>query len=131
MTRHDHHPSGRSTGSAHERLIRKLQSTSQLSADEAEALRRLTLTIRTLPDDKDIVVDGERPSDCCLVVEGFLFRHKMNPSGARQIMSLHVAGDIPDLQSLHLKVMDHGLGGLSESKVAFIPHTAFHDLVRR
>jgi CRP-like cAMP-binding protein len=37
-------------------------------------------------------------------------------------MSFHIPGDIPDLQSLHLEVMDHNLGTVVASKVAFIPH---------
>jgi CRP-like cAMP-binding protein len=38
---------------------------------------------------------------------------------------------LPDLQSLHLEVMDHSLGVLAPSTVAFIPHAAIHDLVER
>jgi hypothetical protein len=37
-------------------------------------------------------------------------------------MSFHIAGDIPDLQSLHLDVMDHDLGMLRAGKVTFIPN---------
>jgi CRP-like cAMP-binding protein len=37
-------------------------------------------------------------------------------------MSFHISGDVPDLQSLHLHVMDHDLGMLQAGKVAFIPH---------
>ena len=39
-------------------------------------------------------------------------------------MSFHIPGDIPDLQSLHLEVMDHSLATVVPSKVAFIPHEA-------
>jgi hypothetical protein len=41
-------------------------------------------------------------------------------NGQRQIFSFHIAGDIPDLQSLHLKTMDHNLGTLVQSTVAFV-----------
>lgn len=53
------------------------------------------------------------------------------PDGTRQISSLHVPGDIPDLQSLHLDVMDHSLAAMEPSTVAFIPHAAIRDLTER
>ncbi len=46
----------------------------------------------------------------------------MTPNGKRQIFSFHIPGDIPDMQSIHLSVMDHTLGTICASKVAFIPH---------
>jgi hypothetical protein len=36
----------------------------------------------------------------------------------RQILSFHIAGDIPDLQSLHIDVMDHSLATLAPSSLA-------------
>jgi CRP-like cAMP-binding protein len=45
-------------------------------------------------------------------------------------MSFHIPGDIPDLQSIHLTVMDHSLGTLTRSKVAFIPHHSVRNLTR-
>src|SRR3954468_22800427 len=55
-------------------------------------------------------------------LEGWLCRHKITLGGARQIFSFHIAGDIPDLQSLHLKTMDHTLSTVTPSTVAFIQH---------
>lgn len=50
-------------------------------------------------------------------------RKKLSDKGKRQIFSFHLAGDVPDLQSLHLSVMDHSLMTLAPSKLAaFIPH---------
>jgi CRP-like cAMP-binding protein len=52
----------------------------------------------------------------------------MTPDGKRQIISFHVPGDIPDLQSLHIDVMDHNLATIVASKVALIPHEAVRKL---
>jgi CRP-like cAMP-binding protein len=71
------------------------------------------------------------PSECCLIVDGFACRYKLLQDGKRQIMSYHISGDIPDLQSLHLDVMDHSLGTLAPSKIAFIKHDHLHELNRR
>jgi hypothetical protein len=48
---------------------------------------------------------GERPSECCLIVESFGCRYGLTAEGKRQIMSFHIPGDTPDLQSIHLRVM--------------------------
>lgn len=117
------------TGSWHERLIAKLQSIASLSGEEAEALRGLPVTITSVNDHDVVAREGDRPSRCCLLVDGFLCRYKAMPHGRRQITSFHVPGDMPDLQGLHLAVMDHSLGALAPSTVAFIPHSALVELV--
>jgi CRP-like cAMP-binding protein len=109
-------------------LVQKLESIAVLSKREEEAIRALPLTVKEIGADQDIVRDGDRPSQCCVVVEGFLCRYKQLPDGTRQIHSIHVPGDMPDLQSLHLKVMDHGLSALTPSKIALIPHEALRQL---
>jgi CRP-like cAMP-binding protein len=111
-------------------LARKLESIVTLGDEEREAVLRLFVTVRTLRADQDIVRDQDRPSQCCLILDGFAFRYKMLGEGKRQILSFHIPGDIPDLQSLHLEVMDHSLGTLTETKVAFIPHDVVRAFVR-
>ena len=97
-------------------LVRKLESQIVLSDAEKDALQSLSGTVKTLEADQDIVREGERPSTCCLVLDGFVHRYKMTETGKRQILSFHISGDIPDLQSLHLEVMDHSLGTLAEAR---------------
>lgn len=112
----------------HDRLMRKLESIIDLTEEDEKALLRLPLRVKLVGADQDIVREGDRPSECCLVLEGFVCRYKILPSGRRQIMSFHTPGDIPDLQSLHLHVMDHSVGTLVPSRVAFIPHPDIQDL---
>ena len=111
-------------------LVRKLESQIVLSDAEKDALQSLSGTVKTLEADQDIVREGERPSTCCLVLDGFVHRYKMTETGKRQILSFHISGDIPDLQSLHLEVMDHSLGTLARSTLAFLPHDTVRDLIR-
>jgi CRP-like cAMP-binding protein len=103
-------------------LIRRLESVAPVSDEERRAIAALPITVRDLRADQDIVRDQDRPSQCCVILEGFACRYKLLPGGRRQIVSFHIPGDIPDLQSLHLEVMDHNLGTVVASKVAFIPH---------
>jgi CRP-like cAMP-binding protein len=112
-------------------LIRKLESIADLTVEEKQALLELPMTIKKIGPDEDIVRDGDRPSECCLLVTGFACRYKLTQEGKRQIMSFHIPGDIPDLQSLFLDVMDHSLGTLVASTVGMIPHEHIYDLTRR
>jgi CRP-like cAMP-binding protein len=112
-------------------LVRRLESIADLSREERQALRSLPVRIRTLKAGQDIVHDGDQPTQCCLVVEGWAFRYKLVGAGQRQILSFHVPGDMPDLLSLHLHTMDHSLATLTEATVAFISHDIVHDLIAR
>jgi len=105
-----------------EPLIRRLESIAPVSDEERQAIAALPITVRDLRADQDILRDQDRPSQCCVILEGFACRYKLLPGGRRQIVSFHIPGDIPDLQSLHLEIMDHNLGTVVPSKVAFIPH---------
>ena len=113
------------------RLIRKLESITDLSEDEKRAIHELPMNVKNLAADTDIVREGDRPPECCLILDGFACRYKLVGDGYRQIMAFHIPGDIPDLLSLHLKVMDHSLGTLVPSKVAVIGHDSLRDLMQR
>ena len=110
-------------------LVRRLESIGPLTAAEREAVADLPVAIRTLPPRCPIVREGERPGQCCVVLQGWLCRSNVLSSGKRQIHSLHIAGDMPDLQSLHLPVMDHNLDTLTPALVAAIPHEALRELL--
>ncbi|KAB1080591.1 Crp/Fnr family transcriptional regulator [Methylobacterium soli] len=112
-------------------LVRKLESVAPLSHDERQAIQSLPVMTRILQPGQDIVRDGGQPSQCCLVLDGWTARYKLLSEGRRQILSFHIPGDIPDLQSLHLAVMDHSLCSMTVSTVAFIPHESLRDLTAR
>jgi CRP-like cAMP-binding protein len=109
-------------------LVRKLDSIARSSEAERTAVQNLPITVKHIQADQDIVHEGDQPSSCCILVEGFLFLYKTLPHGARQILSFHVPGDIADLQSLHLPVLDHGLAAATDSTVAFISHAPLREL---
>jgi CRP-like cAMP-binding protein len=114
-----------------EALIRRLRSVSALDDEDDRAVRSLPHTVRRYPANQPIVRDGDKPSECCLIMEGFCLRSKTTLHGHTQILSFHVPGDIPDLESLHLHIMDHDLVTLTECTLSFISHTALRDLTRR
>jgi CRP-like cAMP-binding protein len=112
-------------------MIRKLESIFALSDEERHALTSLPVQVVAFRPDQDIVRIGDRPSQSCLLLEGFTCVYKLTAEGKRQIVAFHVPGDIPDLQSLHLKVMDNSLATVSPCTLGFIPHEALYDLCNR
>lgn len=103
-------------------LVKKLEAASELSQSEEHTIEALPALQRSWPAGHDIVREGDQPDKCVLIVKGWACRYKTTAQGKRQIVSLHLPGDIPDLQSLFLPSMDHTLGALSGVEVAFIPH---------
>src|SRR5215211_7192452 len=91
-------------------LIRKLESVFTLTDDERQ---------------------GDHPSRSCLLLSGFACVYKMTAQGKRQIVSFVIAGDIPDLQSLHLKVLDNSVSTISPCRVGFITHDDLRSICER
>jgi CRP-like cAMP-binding protein len=110
-------------------LIRKLESIVELTSEEREALGRLPIMPRDLRADQDFAQEGDQPSHCCLLIEGFLFRYKLAGGDRRQILAFHIPGEVPDLQSLFLKTLDHSLAALTPSRVGLIPHADLYRLI--
>jgi CRP-like cAMP-binding protein len=103
-------------------FIRKLEQLFPLSSEEKDVLESSCSRILEFRADKDIVREGDQPSDSNLLLEGFVFRYKILQDGKRQIFSFHVPGDVFDAQSFLLETMDHNVATLTPCKVALIPH---------
>src|SRR3712207_2269333 len=113
-----------------EMLMRKLDSIADLSDEDRQTLSSLALRVTDLQPDEDVLGDGEVPRACCLLIEGFMHRYKLLPDGRRQILAFHTPGDIPDLQSLALNIMDHSVAALVRCKVAYISHDSLWTVMR-
>lgn len=103
-------------------LLTKLALSNHLDGADVQAIQRLPIRTREVKARHVIVADGDRSTECSLLAEGFAFRSKTTPDGERQTVSMHIPGEIPDLQSLHLNVMDHDLIALTPCVIGFISH---------
>jgi CRP-like cAMP-binding protein len=112
-------------------LIRRLRISSAIAEEDVREIEALPISVREYPAETPVVRDGERASECCLIADGFCARSKTIASGKRQILSLHIPGEIPDLMSLFLHVMDHDLSTLTPATLGFISHEALQKLFRR
>ena len=112
-------------------LIRKLESIFRLTDDERQALEALPMQIVAFKENQDIVRVGDRPSRSCLILSGLTCTYKLTGDGKRQIQAFNIPGDTPDLQSLHLQVLDNSLGTITPCSVGFISHEALSKLCER
>lgn len=109
-------------------FVRALQQYDVLTPDEIQLLEALPLKERSYQRSEEIVAEGERPAQSCLLLEGFAARTQFLENGRRQITAVHIAGDFVDLHSLLLKRMDHGVMAFGPCRVAFITHAALRQV---
>jgi len=102
-----------------------------LSGEEREALQAAFTRTAQFPADVDIVSDGDRPSDCNLLLEGLVCRYKLLADGKRQILAFQFPGDIFDAQSFILQKLDHSIGTLTPCRVAVLPHATMLAITER
>jgi CRP-like cAMP-binding protein len=112
-------------------LIRKMESVFTLTDNERQALETLPMQVMVIKDNQDIVRIGDSPSRSCLLLSGFACTYKVTVRGKRQIVSFSIAGDIPDLQSLHLKVLDNSISTITTCRVGFITHQDLREICER
>ncbi len=110
-------------------LIRRLGGAKRLTGADERAIRGLPIAIRTFKPNQVMVHEGDPSPNCCIVLDGWTCCYQILAEGRRQIFSLHVPGEMPDLQSLHLPEPDFGMGALTAARVAFVPHTAVRALM--
>lgn len=103
-------------------LFRKLQQHSELSTRECRALAKLRPVVTSAAAGTDLVRQGDKPDHSIFLLRGMLARYHTLAGGERQYLALHIAGDLPDLQSLFLGIMDHSLVALNDVQVAWLRH---------
>jgi len=113
-----------------EPLLKRLRLTTDISTEEEEAVLRLPVTVRQLRGGETIVRTGDKPTVCCLIIDGFVHRSKIVAEDRRQILAFHQPGDIPDLLSLFLHVLDHDIITLGDCVLGFIPHDPLRAMIR-
>jgi CRP-like cAMP-binding protein len=119
---------GGASHSTLEPLVRKLLTLARLSDEDQAAILALPVSSRKLEKHGFVVREGDKPTHCCLLVSGFAIRTKIVGDGARQIVNIHIGGDMLDLQNSMLGVADHNVQALTPIEAAFIPREALVEL---
>ena len=110
-------------------FLNKLRKDYDLCDGEVQAWFNLPFHLREYGENSDLMRQGDRPSQCCLIVDGLACRFKVVTHGSRQIISIHIPHDMPDLQGLYLAHSDYYVGTLARSTVAFVPHEPIKEVI--
>jgi CRP-like cAMP-binding protein len=102
-------------------MFQKLSYWHDLDEGDEEAILNLPYRTKRIERQGYIIRERETTTHSCLLLSGFAIRHKIVLDGARQIVAIHLKGDIVDLQNSFLTTADHSVQVLTESEVAFIP----------
>lgn len=110
-------------------MVQKYQRRAHLEPDDVDALRALPFRTQTIEASRYIVREGTRPAHSALILDGLAFRQKLTPDGARQIVSVQIAGDFVDLEGSLLRTADHNVQALTRCEVATVVSEAILDIV--
>lgn len=109
-------------------MLRKLRLWAALNAADEEALLSLPHTIVALEKQRALITEGDVAAHCWVILSGYCIRYKIVGDGGRQILSIHMKGDLVDLQNALLGVADHGVQALTDCQMAKIPIEAIRQL---
>jgi len=109
-------------------VVRKLSRWAPLSSDDIAAIMSLPFIERELELGQYVVWDGDRPHYCGMLLSGFAYRHKLAGDGGRQILSIHMKGDLVDLQNSLLGTADHNVQMLTHGRLALVPIEAIRKI---
>ncbi|ESX45869.1 Crp/Fnr family transcriptional regulator [Mesorhizobium sp. C416B] len=112
-------------------LTAKFHRAFTLTSGERQALDAVRIRIVAIGANQNLVREGDQPSRCIMVLAGLASTSKVTGDGKRQVTAYHVPGDMPDLLSLHLDLLDSDVRTVSACSVGFIDHSAIRLLCER
>jgi CRP-like cAMP-binding protein len=107
-----------------EPMVRKLGYWVELDADDRSAILDLPFTVKPVERHQYVIREHDIATHAGVLLSGYAVRTRTLASGARQILSVHIKGDLVDLQNSLLEYADHSVQMLTAGKVALIPREA-------
>jgi CRP-like cAMP-binding protein len=108
-------------------FLNRLTSRSVLSDLEKQAILALPFETKFVPANHDLVRLSEHVDHTCFIAEGLVARFDQNALGKRQITSLYIAGDMPDLLSVVQPKATSALFAVTGTTVLRIRHRALRE----
>ena len=102
-------------------MVRKLDYWGGLTAEDCAAIRALPHRVKMLERCDYVIREGDRAEYSCVLLSGYAIRQKIVGSGQRQIMAIHMKGELIDLQNSLLLIADHSLQMLTAGQIAMVP----------
>jgi len=111
-------------------FLLNLERRDRLSDAERRIVETISQRTRRVPAKRDIVREGDRPTESCLVLSGFSARYNVLNDGRRQITAIHIPGEFVDLHSLLLARLDHSVVAVTDCVVATVSHDYLRELTQ-
>ena len=109
-------------------LLNIFSKAGRLDARDAAAIADLPSREILIKRDMDVSPDGET---VFVLLEGWVCGYKLLGDGERQICSIHIAGDVPDLRRLLLMSSDLEYRTLSHCRIGLVPAQLLRDFFGR
>jgi CRP-like cAMP-binding protein len=110
--------------------LEQLEFFGAFADEDRRAVLGLPHRLRRVDAGSYLVREGDLPTHCAVLVEGFAYRQKLTGAGSRQILAVSIPGDAVDLQNIFLEISDHSVQLLTQAKLADIPREALQELAR-
>jgi CRP-like cAMP-binding protein len=115
---------------AWEPALNKLGRDGLLTSDDRLAIAALKMKLCDLDCGTDLVREGEEPDQCWFLLSGYVSRYKLTENGSRQMISIHLPGDILGLQQILVSRSDHSVQTLSAVRAGMVSLRQLKDLAR-
>ena len=112
-------------------MLNKLAYWRPLDDSDREALLSLPHVVKRMEKHHYVVRERDKATHSCVMLSGYSIRHKVVGRGSRQIVAIHMKGDMVDLQNSLLGIADHSVQMLTAGEVATIPREAVKELALR
>ncbi len=112
-------------------FIRKLEAFGPLPDADKRALERAIGHTSWVGANRALVREGDHPTECQLILQGFAYRYRTLDDGRRQIMSFEIPGDLCDLHGFLTGRADHAVATLTPCRVATLPREVLTGWIER
>lgn len=109
-------------------LVKKLQLRSQLGSDEIDAVLALPLRLVRFDPGVYLVRQGDVVDNCCLILSGYASRDRNTGHKSKQILSIHLRGDLVDLHNNAVDEADYDVQALTQVTAAYLPRRSIFNL---
>jgi CRP-like cAMP-binding protein len=108
--------------------VRKLEKRVTFSSEDRVAFHGMPFSVKEMNAGTYIVRERDEIKNCCVLLSGFAFRSKIVGNGGRQILSIHIPGDVVDIQHAMLGIADHNIQMLTTGEVALVSAAAVKEI---
>lgn len=112
-------------------FVERLQSRCPLAPEERQALFDLRFSKTQINANRDFKRELQSVDCSTFVLNGMVGSFKQDRRGHRQVVSVHICGDMVDLHSVPVPQTAAGLQSIVPTTVLLIPHAALRDIASR